>query len=93
MNPEQFREALLEKGIALSDEQMKQYQVYAEVLVEWNEKMNLTAITDPEEIYLKHFYDSITLAFYYDMDQSVSLCDVGAGAGFLAFQLKLLSRN
>lgn len=89
VNPEQFREALLEKGIALSDEQMKQYQVYTEVLVEWNEKMNLTAITDPEEIYLKHFYDSITLAFYYDMDQSVSLCDVGAGAGFPSLPIKI----
>ncbi len=63
MNPEQFQMALAEKGIELSDDQMKQFHDYFEMLVEWNEKMNLTAITDEKEVYLKHFYDSISAAF------------------------------
>ena len=52
-----------------------------EILVEWNEKMNLTAITDKEDVYLKHFYDSITIAFDFDFNNQ-TLIDVGAGAGF-----------
>ena len=56
MNIEQFQQALLEKGIALSPQQLDQFDTYYRLLVEWNEKMNLTAITDKEEVYLKHFY-------------------------------------
>lgn len=89
MNPEQFRAALLEKGIELTDEQMKQFAIYFKTLVEWNEKVNLTAITDEEEVYLKHFYDSITPAFYHDFNQKISLCDIGAGAGFPSIPLKI----
>ena len=89
MNPEQFRAALSEKGIELSDEQMKQFAIYFDNLVEWNEKVNLTAITEEEDVYLKHFYDSITPAFYQDFNQEISLCDVGAGAGFPSIPLKI----
>jgi len=89
MNPDQFQKALLEKGITLSDKQMKQYEVYFKTLVEWNEKMNLTAITDQEEVYLKHFYDSVSAAFYYDFNQPLSICDVGAGAGFPSIPIKI----
>jgi 16S rRNA (guanine527-N7)-methyltransferase len=89
MNPDQFQKALLEKGITLSDKQMKQYEVYFNTLVEWNEKMNLTAITEQDEVYLKHFYDSISAAFYYDFAQPLTICDVGAGAGFPSIPLKI----
>ena len=89
MTIEQFKVMLLEKGIALSDEQLDQFEQYFHTLVEWNEKMNLTAITDQEDVYLKHFYDSISAAFYFDFTQQLHLCDVGAGAGFPSIPLKI----
>ncbi|MDQ0974275.1 16S rRNA (guanine527-N7)-methyltransferase [Neobacillus niacini] len=89
MNIEQFKAMLLEKGITLSDEQLNQFDQYFHTLVEWNEKMNLTAITDQEDVYLKHFYDSISAAFYFDFTQPLHLCDVGAGAGFPSIPLKI----
>ncbi|WP_071461063.1 16S rRNA (guanine(527)-N(7))-methyltransferase RsmG [Bacillus massilinigeriensis] len=89
MNPDQFKAALAEKGILLSEGQMDQYKIYFETLVEWNEKMNLTAITAEEEVYLKHFYDSISAAFYFDFTKQISICDVGAGAGFPSIPLKI----
>ncbi|ARF17506.1 16S rRNA (guanine(527)-N(7))-methyltransferase RsmG [Sporosarcina sp. P3] len=90
MTEEQFYEALLEKGFELSDAQKQQFKRYFEVLVEWNEKMNLTAITDAPSVYLKHFYDSITSAFYVDFNKYESVCDVGAGAGFPSIPLKII---
>lgn len=93
MNPQNFREALSEKGIALSDHQMEQFAIYFQVLVEWNEKINLTSLTDEEDVYLKHFYDSIALAFHYDFKSDFSICDVGAGAGFPSIPLKICFPN
>ena len=89
MNQEQFIQALKEKGIELSDLQLKQFELYYQTLVEWNEKMNLTAITHKEDVYLKHFYDSLTISFDYDLDNQ-SLCDIGAGAGFPSIPLKIV---
>lgn len=89
MNIEQFIELLAEKGIHLTSQQIKQYEKYYEMLVEWNEKMNLTAITEKEEVYLKHFFDSITAAFYFDFNQNIHICDVGAGAGFPSIPIKI----
>lgn len=89
MNEEQFYEALKEKGIELSTEQKQQFDTYFKTLVEWNEKMNLTAITDQPSVYLKHFYDSISAAFYVDFTKVTSLCDVGAGAGFPSIPIKI----
>ncbi|WML50372.1 16S rRNA (guanine(527)-N(7))-methyltransferase RsmG [Neobacillus sp. PS3-34] len=89
MNKEQFRAMLAEKGINLSAEQLEQFETYYETLVEWNEKMNLTAITEKEEVYLKHFFDSITAALHFDFTKPFSLCDVGAGAGFPSIPLKI----
>jgi len=89
MNEQQFIEALKEKGIVLSDTQINQFRKYFELLVEWNEKMNLTAITDLEGVYLKHFYDSISASFYFDFTKVESLCDVGAGAGFPSLPIKI----
>ncbi len=89
MNEQQFIEALRAKGIDLSERQIEQFRTYFTELVEWNEKMNLTAITDEPSVYLKHFYDSITAAFYVDFSKEMTVCDVGAGAGFPSIPLKI----
>ncbi|WP_077215225.1 16S rRNA (guanine(527)-N(7))-methyltransferase RsmG [Bacillus dakarensis] len=89
MNTEQFKRTLSEKGVSLSEKQMSQFEIYYSTLVEWNEKMNLTAITDKEEVYLKHFYDSISAAFYFDFNRPLTVCDVGAGAGFPSIPIKI----
>ncbi|KAB8136853.1 16S rRNA (guanine(527)-N(7))-methyltransferase RsmG [Gracilibacillus oryzae] len=93
MNVNAFREQLKQKGIELSDYQVAQFEKYYEILVEWNEKMNLTAITEKEEVFVKHFYDSISAAFYFDFTQDIQLCDVGAGAGFPSIPLKICFPN
>nr|WP_255723637.1 16S rRNA (guanine(527)-N(7))-methyltransferase RsmG [Sporosarcina sp. ACRSL] len=82
-----------EQGISLTDHQLQQFNKYFQMLVEWNEKMNLTAITDAPSVYLKHFYDSITAAFYTDLTGEKSICDVGAGAGFPSIPLKICFPN
>ena len=89
MNPEQFTTELQKKGIELSDRQLEQFATYFQTLVEWNEKINLTALTSEADVYLKHFYDSISAAFYYDFNEVVHICDVGAGAGFPSIPLKI----
>lgn len=89
MNVEQFQSMLAERGISLSERQLEQFDIYFRTLVEWNEKMNLTAITEKEEVYLKHFFDSITAAFHHDFSKPFSICDVGAGAGFPSIPLKI----
>lgn len=89
MNQEQFINILESKGISLSSKQKEQFEIYYQTLVEWNEKMNLTAITQKEDVYLKHFYDSLTISFDYDLNNQ-SLCDVGAGAGFPSIPLKIV---
>lgn len=89
MNPTQFTTELEKKGITLSAKQLEQFHTYFNVLVEWNEKINLTALTKEEDVYLKHFYDSISAAFYHDFTQEQHICDVGAGAGFPSIPIKI----
>lgn len=89
MNQEQFIQALKDKGILLTKQQLEQFETYYHTLVEWNEKMNLTAITQKEDVYLKHFYDSLTISFGYELNHQ-SLCDIGAGAGFPSIPLKIV---
>lgn len=89
MNENLFIQLLQEKGIQLSDFQINQFKQYYSLLIEWNQKMNLTAITDRDEVYLKHFFDSLTSTFYYDFNQSLNVCDVGAGAGFPSLPIKI----
>ncbi|OYQ66085.1 16S rRNA (guanine(527)-N(7))-methyltransferase RsmG [Aerococcus sp. 1KP-2016] len=90
MNPEMFQKALAEAGIQLNDQQMTQFNRYFELLVEWNEKINLTAITERDEVYLKHFYDSLTVAMHVPMTgENYRLVDVGSGAGFPSIPLKI----
>ena len=91
MNTEQFIDLLAEKGISLTPLQIQQYETYYETLVEWNEKMNLTAITEKEDVYLKHFFDSLTAGFYFNFDQSRFIFVMLEQAqGFQVFRLKLL---
>ena len=90
MKTEQFVCELQKNHIKISDRQLMQFQRYYEILVEWNQKMNLTAITEQEEVYEKHFFDSITPTFYYDFTQVKTMCDVGAGAGFPSIPIKIL---
>lgn len=90
MNTEAFLKALEAQNIHLSEKQMQQFETYFHTLVEWNEKINLTAITEKEEVYLKHFYDSLSAAFYTDFNKPLHICDVGAGAGFPSIPLKIV---
>ncbi|MCJ8013062.1 16S rRNA (guanine(527)-N(7))-methyltransferase RsmG [Paenibacillus sp. KQZ6P-2] len=86
---EAFTQRLHEKGIEVSSSQLEQFETYYQELVSWNEKMNLTGITDREQVYTKHFYDSISLAFYVDMNQVKTMADIGSGAGFPGIPLKI----
>lgn len=91
MKPETFYNLLAEQNLPLSDQQKKQFDRYFELLVEWNEKINLTAITDKEEVYLKHFYDSIAPILQGLIpNETIKLLDIGAGAGFPSLPMKIL---
>ena len=91
MKPETFYNLLAEQNLPLSDKQKKQFERYFELLVEWNEKINLTAITDKEEVYLKHFYDSIAPILQGLIpNETIKLLDIGAGAGFPSLPMKIL---
>ncbi|MDR9853748.1 16S rRNA (guanine(527)-N(7))-methyltransferase RsmG [Paenibacillus sp. VCA1] len=86
---EAFALRLQEKGIKVTPAQLDQFETYYKELVEWNEKMNLTGITEREQVYTKHFYDSISLAFYIDMNEIRTMADIGSGAGFPGIPLKI----
>lgn len=93
MKPEEFYQALAAKGIELSEEQKKQFETYFHELVETNKVMNLTSITEKNQVYLKHFYDSLVLDFVDDklLTEELTLCDVGSGAGFPSIPLKIVN--
>ena len=88
MKWEEFVEACRQKEIECSPKQQEQFVRYAQLLQEWNEKMNLTAITEWEEVLEKHFYDSL-VPFAGMMLDGAHLCDVGAGAGFPSLPLNI----
>ena len=91
MKPETFYSLLDQQNINLTDQQKAQFERYFELLVEWNEKINLTAITEKEEVYLKHFYDSIAPILQGLIEnQEIKLLDIGAGAGFPSLPMKIL---
>lgn len=91
---EDIRERLVfsaqDAGIVLSGEQTESFQQYMELLLNWNEKINLTAIKEPEEIAYKHFLDSILILKYLNLPEGAKLIDVGTGAGFPGVPLKLM---
>ncbi len=85
----QFEKDLATFGVILTEKQINQFLKYYELLVEWNEVMNLTAITEYDEVMKKHFIDSLSLIKTYDVDREVSVIDVGTGAGFPGLALKI----
>ena len=91
MTPQEFYQLLAQQGIELTDRQKDQFERYFQLLVEWNEKINLTAITEKNEVYLKHFYDSIAPVLQGLIDnQELKLLDIGAGAGFPSLPMKII---
>lgn len=91
MTPEEFYQALEAFNISLSEQQKEQFKTYFRLLVEWNEKINLTAITDKKEVYLKHFYDSVAPVLQgHITNEPIRLLDIGAGAGFPSLPMKII---
>ena len=93
MNKEEFIEEVNKLGIEVTEEKINKLDKYYELLIEWNEKINLTAITKKEDVYLKHFYDSLTLYKAYDLTKNIKVLDVGTGAGFPGIVLKIFFDN
>lgn len=89
MNFKEMQSLLLEKGIKVTDEMIIKFQKYLDLLMEWNQKINLTALKTEEEIIEKHFYDSLLMAEEIKFDDQ-SLLDVGTGAGFPGIPLKIV---
>ena len=90
MNKELFIEEVKKLGIELDEDKLSKLEKFYNLLIEWNEKINLTTITNKEDVYLKHFYDSLTLFKEVDLTKDLTLCDVGTGAGFPGIVLKIV---
>ena len=90
MSSHKFEEKLSALGIVLDDRQKEQFDLFYEILVEWNEFMNLTGITEYEEVNEKHFVDSVSIVKALDMKSVKSVIDVGTGAGFPGIPLKIV---
>jgi len=93
MTKEIFIEELKKLNIKLTEEQLEKLEKFYNLLIEWNEKINLTRITEQEEVYLKHFYDSLTITKVIELNKVETLCDVGTGAGFPGIVLKICYPN
>lgn len=88
-----FKNDLFDLGVVLTDHQIEQFLTYYEMLVDWNQKINLTAITEYEEVLKKHFIDSMSLIKAYDVTKDSKVIDVGTGAGFPGLALKIAYPN
>jgi len=93
MNKDSFIKEVEKTGIKIDDTKLNQLEKYYEMLIEYNKVMNLTGITEKEEVYLKHFYDSLTISKIIDLNNEETLCDVGTGAGFPGIVLKIFYPN
>lgn len=90
VNTELLKNDAEKLGIAISDEQIKKFELLSEMLVEQNKTMNLTAITDPDEIAVKHFADSVSVLTAYDIPVGARVMDIGTGAGFPGIPLLIM---
>lgn len=93
MNKELFISEVEKLGIEITSEKLSKLDLFYKLLIEWNEKINLTTIVEEESVYLKHFYDSLTLFRDIDLNKEVRICDVGSGAGFPGIVLKIFFPN
>lgn len=89
----EFNNLLKEIDIVLNERQLEQFEIYFNFLVEYNNYVNLTAITEKEDVYIKHFYDSILVGKVFDLSKVKTICDVGSGAGFPSIPLKIVYPN
>lgn len=90
MNKKLFTDGIEALSGNVSEAQLVQFEKYSRMLVEWNEKMNLTAVTDPDGIAVKHFLDSILPLYHINFDNISSIADIGTGAGFPGIPLKIM---
>lgn len=93
MNKDRFIKEVENLGIKITDKKLNQLEKYYELLTEYNKIMNLTGITEKKEVYLKHFYDSLTISKIIDLNKENSLCDLGSGAGFPGIVIKIFYPN
>lgn len=93
MTKKEFIEELAKLGIVLTEDQEQKLEHFYNLLLEWNQKINLTRIIEKEDVYLKHFYDSLTIVKVIDLNKVETLCDVGSGAGFPGVVLKIVYPN
>lgn len=93
MNKEEFIKYLEELNIYPTVDQLNKLDKFYHLLISWNEKINLTRITEEKDVYLKHFYDSLTITKEIDLLKVNTLCDVGTGAGFPGIVLKIMYPN
>ncbi len=93
MTKEELYLELQNLGITLTDKQKEQLEIYKDFLIEYNKHTNLTRIIDEKDIYLKHFYDSLTIVKYIDLSNKNTLLDIGTGAGFPGMVLKIVYPN
>lgn len=93
MNKEEFIEECKKINVVITEDTLKKLDQFYHLMLEWNEKINLTRITEEQDVYLKHFYDSLTLNKVVDLKKTNTLCDVGTGAGFPGMVLKIVFPN
>ena len=93
MNKEEFINEVKKLNINITDKELNLLDKYYHLLISWNEKINLTTIVKEENVYLKHFYDSLTLVKEIDFNKDIYLCDVGSGAGFPGIVIKIFFPN
>lgn len=93
MNNEEFILGLQAMNIDVTDDKLNKLKMYYNYLIEYNNHTNLTAITEEKEVYLKHFYDSLTLTKAYNLNNNISMLDIGSGAGFPGIVIKIFYPN
>ena len=93
MTKEEFIAALKDLNIEVTEEKLTELNKFYKLLVDWNKKINLTRIIEEQDVYLKHFYDSLTIIKEVDLNEEKTLCDVGTGAGFPGIVLKIFYPN